>query len=110
MLLTFAHEAHVSSSAWCAGFGTIGDSGARCPDDDAAGPCPAGCEVRVYTYEDGGSAVPILASVAVVLAVVIGIGFSVAEARIVAEELSVRVPNPLMLNDGDDDDLRPGAG
>ena len=111
VLLTFANEADVSSSAWCAGIGTIGNSGARCPNDDAAGPCPAGCEVRVYTYEDGGGAVPILASVAVVLAVAIAIGFIAADERIEAvSELPVRVPNPLMQNDGDDTDLHPDAG
>ena len=41
---------------WCAGAGTRGDGGERCPElRTEATPCPAGCAVKIQTCETCGT-------------------------------------------------------
>eukprot|EP01043_Picozoa_sp_COSAG02_P010314 COSAG02_NODE_360_length_23829_cov_107.112769_9_plen_150_part_00 len=118
VLLTLANEAWMASTAWCAGLGTFGDGGERCPPNDAAGPCPPGCEVAAAPDDSGGEDVAIGASVVVVLAVAIAIVYIYIDlrpgllsslhsspGRTSPSRSSLSVDNPLTKqDDGDSDD------
>ena len=117
VLLTLVIEARPSSSAWCAGLGTIGDSGERCPFDDSAGPCPAGCEVASGSHDNYGDSVAIVASVLVVLAVVLAMAYIHVDLKTKSEDTAslsaeqqprgvINVNNPMAAcRSGGDDDL-----
>jgi hypothetical protein len=111
VLLTLANEARPSSSAWCAGLGTIGDTGERCPVDVAAGQCPAGCEVASGNHDSYGDSVAMIASVVVVLAVVIAMAYIFIDLRTKAEDTaplghSISVDNPMIaFREGGNDEL-----
>jgi hypothetical protein len=75
-LVALALKTQQVSSVWCAGKGKHSDGGERCPENDAAGPCPAGCEVAGdESYDENAAIVAIIASVAVVLAITIALGY-----------------------------------
>lgn len=122
VLVALANEVQQSSSAWCAGPGKLGDSGQRCPADDAAGPCPGGCEVAgVPGGGFGSSVVPAIASVVVVLAVAVAVAYIYVDLKQIdggnsqststkQPGVSINVNNPLTSWDGDDDGDEEGSG
>ena len=59
---------------WCAGPGTFGDDGERCPmTRTEATPCPAGCFVKVAQSRAGEStAIAVTATIVVVVVFVVG--------------------------------------
>jgi hypothetical protein len=58
---------------WCAGPGTFGDDGGRCPSTRTeATPCPAGCFVKVQKSTDSGT-VAVIATVLVLVICAAGV-------------------------------------
>ena len=95
----------VSHEHWCAGRGTI-SNGTQCPEDDSAGPCPPGCEVKTqlcgFSCDGNAAAVAVVASLVVVAVFLAGLlppliaGYGAEQAQ---ENVSLQYTNPLTHRD-----------
>ena len=69
--LLLVAQTRLAYGGWCAGGGIRDSEENRCPEDDAAGPCPPGCEVASASYSDSGN---VVANVAIALVMIVLIG------------------------------------